>query len=216
MSTMPTPLTIPPITFVPSAVLSPPTAPDVRRFSVEEYHRLIEIGFLKETDRVELLEGIICEMMTPIGSQHGAVVELTRKALDRIAPTSTSVWSQQAVTTETSEPQSDVYIARGDYRDYLEHHAGPTELLLVVEVADTSLAFDRSQKQRIYAAAGIAEYWIVNLPERKLEVYRRPLAASAESTAHFESFESFAAEQSVDVVLDGAKIGSIAVRDILT
>ncbi|MCE9604790.1 MAG: Uma2 family endonuclease [Planctomycetia bacterium] len=215
MSTMPTPSTIAPVTFVPSAVHSPPTAPLVHRFTVDEYHRLIDTGVLKATDRVELLEGVICEMMTPIGSQHGAVVELTRKALDRIIPAASSVWSQQAVTTATSEPQPDVYVARGGYRDYLEHHPGPTELLLVVEVADTSLAFDRSEKQRIYAAVGITEYWIVNLPERKLEVYRRPIAAASEQPACYESVDIFSAEQSVDVVLDGMKVGAITVRDML-
>jgi hypothetical protein len=215
MSTIPASSTIVPANFVPSAAYAPPTAPAVHRFTVDEYFRLFESGFLKETDRVELIEGIICEMMNPIGSQHGMVVELTRKVWDRLDLEGYSVWSQQTMKTHNSAPLPDVYIARGDHRDYEERHPGPTDLALVIEVADTSLRFDRTEKQRMYASAGAVEYWIVNLPERVLEIYRKPLPASNDQPARYESMETFDSQQTIDLMLDGLKVGTLPVRKIL-
>lgn len=215
MSTIPTPSTIVTPTFVPSAAHAPPTAPEIHRFTVEEYFRLFESGFLKETDRVELIEGIICEMMTPIGTQHGVVVEYTRKVWDRLGLERYSVWSQQSITTHDSAPQPDVYIARGDHSEYEDHHPNPAELALVVEVADTSLRFDRTEKQRLYASAGVIEYWIVNLPDHVLEIYRNPLPASGENPARYAVVETFTADQTIDLMLDGRKVGSVPVRKML-
>ena len=99
---------------------------------------------------------------------------LARRALEQILPEGWYVHSQDAITLATSEPEPDVAMVRGDRRAYVDHHPGPKDVALVVEVADASLQRDRGFKRRLYAQAGIPAYWIVNLVDRVLEVYTEP------------------------------------------
>ncbi|MCU0669514.1 MAG: Uma2 family endonuclease [Myxococcota bacterium] len=157
--------------------LTPPVPHAPTRISVEDYFRLVETGVLDEDERVELLEGVIVSM-PPSGPQHAAVVDLFAQAL------ANAVGDRAAVRTEkplllgpASAPEPDVAVVPGSLRDYLETH--PTRALLVVEVAEWSLAQDRLAKSRIYAAAGVQEYWIVNLRHGVVEVLRDPDPARA-------------------------------------
>jgi Uma2 family endonuclease len=159
------------------AEFSAPLPFPVRRFSVEEYHRLGQSGILGEDDSVELLEGLVAPKMirTPI---HDAVVAIVEQALRMRLPPDWTPRIQSAITTATSEPEPDVTVVRGGPRDYLLRHPSGSDIALIVEVADSSLARDRA-KARIYAAAGVPLYWIVNLNDDCVEVYTQPEVAGA-------------------------------------
>jgi Uma2 family endonuclease len=142
-----------------------------RRWTRAEYDRMIEHGLLGEDDPVELIDGEILRM-TPQGIPHAGGIGLVHDALCLVFG-HTHVRTQLPFALDpVSEPEPDLVVVPGSPRDYLEAH--PDTALLVVEVADTTLAFARRTKGSLYARAGIAEYWIVNVSDGALEVYREP------------------------------------------
>jgi hypothetical protein len=145
-----------------------------RRFTREEYHRMADAGILHEDDRVELIEGEIV-LMTPIGRRHAAcVAELTRLLVPAVANRAL-LWPQNPITLPNeSEPQPDIVLLRPRADRYRQDDAHPEDVLLLVEVADTSQRYDRSVKLPLYGAAGVPEVWIVDLPGEVIEIYRRP------------------------------------------
>jgi len=151
-----------------------------RRFTIEEYHRMAEAGILHEDDRVELIEGEIVHM-TPIGRHHAAcVAELNRLLLSAVGPRAV-LWPQNPMTLpDETEPQPDIVLLRPRADRYLEDDARPRDVLLLVEVADTSQRYDRNVKLPLYARSGVPEVWIVDLPGETIEVYRRPTAGGYE------------------------------------
>jgi len=145
-----------------------------RRFTVDEYHRMAQVGILGEDDRVELLDGEIVEM-SPIGSRHAAAVTRLQRVLERLANDRAIVRVQQPVRLDSySEPQPDVAVVgpRDDF--YAAAHPTPAEILLIVEVADTSLRYDRLRKVPDYARAGVSEVWLADLVTNRVERYREP------------------------------------------
>lgn len=145
--------------------------PRPRRWTRQEYHRMVEVGLLQEDDRVELLDGEIVEM-SPVGPPHCAVVTRATSVLMRTFGDAFYLRVQLPVAVdEYSEPQPDLAVIRVEDLDEEEH---PATVLLAVEVSDSSLRYDRVRKSRAYSRAGIPEYWIVNLRERQLEVLRDP------------------------------------------
>lgn len=155
---------------VPSATTSPPVS--IRRFTRDEYDRMVETGFFHPEERLELIDGQIVEKMTQ-GSRHATAVSLTAKALVAAFGVGFEVRVQMPLALdEFSEPEPDIAVVTGDARDYRDHH--PTGALLVVEIADSTLAFDRGRKLDLYARCGIPEVWIVNLTEAVVEVHRDP------------------------------------------
>lgn len=202
---------IPFITPPPAAATSPLY---LRAFSVDEYHRLADLEILRSDERVELLEGIIA-VMSPIGPRHSTTVELIYRLFLKLLPIGWDVSMQRDLLLSHSVPQPDLCVLRGCLKDYFDHKPQAADSGLLIEVAESTLDKDRELKQRLYAAAGIPEYWIVNLLERKLEVYRRPVAASGEQPARYETVETLGPEAVANVVLDGVQVGSINVRDIL-
>jgi Uma2 family endonuclease len=194
-----------PATFVPLVDGSTP----LRRFTVDEYHRMIETGILGTHDHVELIDGWIVEM-SPIGPPHTTCVSLVHAALQECRLVGWTVRVQSPVTMITSEPEPDVAVVRGGIRDYGDHHPAGPEIALVIEVADTSLQFDRQQKRSQYAMAGIAEYWIVNLADRCLEVHRDPAGGG-----EYRAREVIGADGSVELTIDGKNVGRLAVADLL-
>ena len=147
--------------------------PAVRRFSVDEYHRMIENGILGKYDRVELVDGWIVEM-SPIGPPHATCVSMLAALLHERLPAGWIVRAQCPITTLNSEPEPDIVVAKGSFQDYRERHPSGDDIGILIEVGDASLPFDRSQKRKQYALANVAEYWIVNLVNRQLEVHRSP------------------------------------------
>ena len=143
-----------------------------RRFTIEEYERMVETGILEQDERVELIEGEIVEM-SPIGNPHAAFVANLSHLLVHAVDDRALVWPLGPVRVPPrSVPQPDLALLRP--RSYVREAATIADVLLVIEVADTSLRYDRTVKLRLYARAGIPEYWIVDANTETLEIYRSP------------------------------------------
>jgi Uma2 family endonuclease len=146
--------------------------PAARNFSRREYEKMIDVGILGEDERVELVAGRIVEM-SPEGPLHAGTIDLCAETLRRLFGPGYTVRVQHPLAVEPDgEPEPDLAVVQGDPRAHLGDH--PHEAVLVVEVALASLAYDRSEKARLYARAGFPEYWIVNLSERCIEIHRTP------------------------------------------
>jgi Uma2 family endonuclease len=143
-----------------------------RLFTVDEYHRLGEVGVLTEDDRVELLEGVITPKMMH-NPRHDATLTLVEETLRKYLPSGWFIRLQSSMTTADSEPEPDVAIVKGAARDYLRRHPVAADVGLIAEVADSSLLRDRN-KARIYARTGVPTYWIVNLVDAQIEAYSQP------------------------------------------
>lgn len=183
-----------------------------RRFSVPEYHRLIEAGILAESEKVELLEGYLVRRLT--GSPpHACAVGLVGASLRPVMPSGWMLRAPTALTLSDSEPEPDGAVVRGNPRTYIAHHPGPSEIGLVIEVADSTLAGDRADKVRIYARAGIVCYWIVNLVDNQIEVYTSPSGPTAAPT--FAQRVDYRPGDQLPLVLGGVAVAQIAVSDLL-
>ncbi|MFV9505876.1 MAG: Uma2 family endonuclease [Oscillochloridaceae bacterium umkhey_bin13] len=191
--------------------LAVPDSP-IWRLSIAQYHQMLQSGILTDDDPVELLEGWLVTKM-PKNPPHRLTTQLLREALAQVVPAGWYVDAQEPITTFDSEPEPDVVIVRGARRDYRDRHPGPADVALVVEVADTTLQRDRSTKQRLYAAAGITTYWIVNLPEAQLEVYREPSGPGG--TPHYAQRTVYPREAVVEVVLAEQAVGRLALAEVL-
>ena len=135
-----------------------------------EYERLVDLGAFEQGDPVELIGGqlIVAE---PKGSEHAAATDMASEALRAALPAGWIVRGQNPLALdEESAPEPDVAVVRGAHADY--RHAHPARPALIIEVAESSLRFDRIEKGSLYARAGIVDYWIVNLIDRTVEVYR--------------------------------------------
>jgi Uma2 family endonuclease len=172
---------------------------------------MIDQGILRSGDRVEFLDGLMVAKMTRNPPHRIALAHL-RDLLIKLAGPDWHVECQAAITLDTSEPEPDIAVVRGQVDDYPDRHPGPMDLALVVEVADSTLATDRDFKKRIYARAEIAQYWIVNLVERQIEVYTEPTGAIA--IPDYIQRVVYTPGQDIRVKLCGTNAGSVAVRCI--
>lgn len=145
------------------------------RLTVDQYEAMIDAGILSETNRLELIEGLIVEkdVKQPV---HSAAVEGARRVIDRALPAGWHTRGEQPVRipNRDSEPEPDISVARGTVDDYLDRHPSPPDVALVVEAARTSVAADRALAPT-YGAAPIPLYWIINLIDRQIEVYANPV-----------------------------------------
>ena len=156
-----------------------------RLFTVDEYYKMAEVGIFDEDDRVELIHGEIIEM-SPIGNLHMFCVNRLTGLLKKIPDEAGILSIQNPIGIDDySEPEPDIAIFR--YRsDYYKHQKPkPADVLLIIEVADTSLQKDRSVKIPLYAGAGIPEVWLVDLNRERLTVYTQPIDGSYMKTRHF-------------------------------
>ena len=144
------------------------------RFTVDDFARLGEAGIFTEDDRVELIDGEVRDM-TPIGQPHAWIVNrLTRRLVLRLADRAyVSVQNPLRLDGHT-EPQPDLVVARGGENDYADRHLEAGDVLLVIEVADSSLRYDRVEKMPRYARSGIPEAWLVDVTEGAVTVYSGP------------------------------------------
>lgn len=146
------------------------------RFTVEAYARLREAGLLREDDRVELIDGEIREL-SPIGARHVSLVNRLTALLVRLAGDAAIVSVQNPIRLdEYNEPQPDPALLRPRAHAYASALAVPEDVLLVIEVADTSLAYDQQEKLPRYARAGIGEVWLVDAGRQIIEQYTMPVA----------------------------------------
>jgi Uma2 family endonuclease len=185
-----------------------PTEPRAdSRITVERYFALVDEGALHPDDRVELLEGVVVSM-SPQNAPHASGVQFAMEALQAAVGRRAVVRAQMPLMLgRYSCPEPDVAVVPGQREDYLVHH--PTTAYLVVEVADSSLLQDRLTKSRIYAAAGIPDYWLVNLPAGRVEVFRQPDVRAARYR------ETTVRDPNARLVLTGLDGVQVAAGDLL-
>ncbi len=173
---------------------------------IDEFERVAD--FLK-AERVELIDGFIVER-AKMDPPHVFTSEALRRQLDRLLPVGWFVREDKPIRVHaTYEPLPDLAIVQGTFATYLTRHPNPADVALVIEVADSTVAKDRSEKLVNYARGGISAYWIVNLVDHQVEVYAGPRRGG------YKKPRIFKRGQSVPVVINGAEVGRIAVADIL-
>jgi len=150
------------------------TWPRAHRLSVDEYYRMAEVGLLAPDARVELIEGVIIDM-PPIGSRHGWTVAQIVKRLNATVGDTAEVFSQSALRLgRFSEPQPDVLLLQPRGRAYRKAHPAASDVLLVIEVSDTTLRYDLERKAPLYARHAVPEIWVIDVNRDELHVFRDP------------------------------------------
>ena len=178
------------------------------RFSVADYERMITAGILLDDTPVELLSGFVVKKMSR-GLAHNLAVRVLTMRLARMLPAG---WTQGPATTavmgDDSMPEPDFSVIRGEPGEFADRRATGSDIPLVIEVSDSSIRRDQREKLAIYAASGVREYWIVNIPDRRVEVYTQPSGDTYAASA------AYTAGQDVPVLLDGTQIGAVPVDDL--
>jgi Uma2 family endonuclease len=178
------------------------------RMTVDQYESLVESGVL-DGQPIELIDGLLVRKMGK-KPPHVIACEATRDELLPLVPRGWRLTIEAPIRIpDYDEPEPDLAIVRGTREDYEDHHPGPSDVGLLIEVADTTLDRDRGEKRLAYARGGVATYWIVNLVNRQLEIYTDP------SPTGYAQERILKADEQVAVVLDGTEIGRIAVSDLL-
>ena len=145
-----------------------------KKFTLEEYHRLIELGFFASEERLELIRGDIVKM-APKRTPHSVCTCLLLEELYSFLKGKANVRGQEPIIIPPdSEPEPDIVIARKKEDNYLSSHPQVSDILLVIEIADSTLKFDREVKLPLYSEAGIMDFWLINLVDKQLEAYRQP------------------------------------------
>lgn len=174
------------------------------RWSVEAYEHVVALGGFAPELRLELIEGELVEIM-PQNPRHASTIELAEEACRALAPTGYRVRVQLPLRFTNSVPEPDLAIVAGQLRDFTSSH--PTTAALVIEVSDTTLEYDQTTKATIYAAAGIEDYWIVNLSERTVEVRRQP------GPSGYRSLQTFTQTDTLSPLFNAS--ATVAVADLL-
>ena len=181
------------------------TSLDLYQWTVEDYHRLVEAGILEEDSQVELLNGQIVQM-SPVGDLHAACVDKLNELFRDILGKSVIIRVQSPVYLEKySEPEPDIAILKRKENFYADGHPRPEDVLLIVEVADTSIKKDKELKVPAFANAGIPECWIVNLGKQQIEQYYQP------AEGEYQHKHIYSREQ----ILESGLIGTISVEQVL-
>ena len=161
----------------------------------DEYDSMVDAGVFKDR-RLELIEGELIDM-TPIGDEHAALSDPIAMLLRETFGSGFAVRTQVPIAIggdpRPSAPEPDITVAVGTWRDYLSRKPAPADIRLIVEIADTTLSTDRNVKAALYGTAGIPEYWIVNLADRQIEVYRTPSEIGYGSIKIYRAGDSFEA-----------------------
>lgn len=176
--------------------------PARRKLGVNEYHRMVGASIFGEDDRIELIDGDLIDK-APIGQGHAAIVSGLAEALFMACVGRAIVWPQNPIRLDNlNEPQPDLAVLRRRSDFYATgEQPGPADVLLLVEVADSSLGFDRNVKLPLYARAGIAELWIVDLKRRLLDAYRTPAGDGYRETTTHQPGDQLALVLAPDIVV---------------
>ncbi|MBD2269443.1 MULTISPECIES: Uma2 family endonuclease [Nostocales] len=149
------------------------TLATAKRFTITEYHRLADLDFFTEDDRVELIKGEIIKMAAK-GKAHSVCNTRLYRELFKLLEEKATIRGQEPIIINDSEPEPDLVIVKNTPDDYFLNHPTPSDIFLVIEVADSSLKYDQEVKLPLYAEAGISDYWIFNLIAYHLECYCQP------------------------------------------
>jgi Uma2 family endonuclease len=177
---------------------------DLHRWTREDYERMAEQGYFRPDERVELVNGVIYEM-TPQNSWHASAIQAMQETLRSVFRRGYSLRVQMPLALGLeSEPEPDLAVVRGHWRDYRESH--PSTAVLVIEIADSTVFHDRERKSAIYARAGIPDYWILNRAESCLEVQREPRNGVYQTRRILRSGDTFAALARPEIALSVADL----------
>ncbi|MDE2686988.1 MAG: Uma2 family endonuclease [Chloroflexota bacterium] len=189
-----------------TAVIPTESAPTRRRFTVAEYYAMANIGILHENDRIELLDGDLI-VMPPIGDWHAASVDrFTNMLPPRLQGRAIVRVQNPTRLNDNSEPQPDIMLLRWRDDFYQEGHPAPADVLLLIEVSDTSVDYDRNDKLSEYARAGIPEVWIATRQDSRIEAYTEPVEGEYSNVRYAAPGESIAPQAFPEVVLE---VGSL-------
>ncbi|MEM9946849.1 MAG: Uma2 family endonuclease [Cyanobacteria bacterium P01_D01_bin.36] len=179
----------------------------LKRWTVEEYHRLSKLGLLDSNERTELIAGQIT-VMAAKGVPHVTALRFLAIQLDNFLHNKPFFVSTQDPIrlSDLSEPEPDLVIAQGDASAYIDHHPEPKEICLVVEVADTTLKKDCEIKDKLYAKSNISEYWVVDLKHRSLHIFRQPTAQGYSSHLILSETNEISPEAFPELSLDIASM----------
>jgi len=163
-----------------------------RRFTVDDYHRMAQTGILLPDDRVELIDGEVVAM-SPIGSRHSACIDRATRALVILLMDRAIVRVQSSVRLNRyNEPEPDLVLLRPQADFYASRIPGPADIFLIIEVAESSVDYDREVKAPLYAGAGVPEYWLADLNTRQLVGYSDPADGAYRTLRHHSPGESLA------------------------
>ena len=191
-----------------------PDAPprSVHRFTIGEYERLTQIGFFNPGDRSELIDGWLVDKMAH-NPQHAGTVDVANDIIAALLPAGWTTRSQLPVRLPgDNAPEPDVAVVPAPKQQYTARHPTEKDVALIVEVSDTSLDEDRRLKVPQYAKAKIPEYWIINVNERRVEVYTQPRGGKNPT---YKTRTDYGPGDAVPVVIAGTTVGTIAVKELL-
>ena len=197
-------ITVPP---VPCKPVESASGTPLFQISVKQYHEMIDQGILTTNDRVELLNGLLVRKMSQ-KTPHARTIRRLTRLIPRFLPKG---WTEQfklPIVLGNSEPEPDAAILRGTESTYDKRHPTPGDFGIVIEVADSTLRYDRHEKGPVYATAGIPEYWIINLEESVVEVYTQPTPDG------YVRMQLYRAGDAVPLVLDGNPITTFSVSEL--
>jgi Uma2 family endonuclease len=183
------------------------------RLTVRQFEKMIDAGIFRSEDRVELLGGLLIKRMTVNEPHAFAVFEMAERFRDLLKPAWAIREEKPTVLGRRWRPQPDIAVARGPSDRYRRRSPRAHDLGLVAEVADSTYPKDRGTNWAKYAACGIPVYWIVNIPERRIEVYSSPTGRG--TAARYRDCTVYGPDQEVPVVIDGQELGRIKVSDIV-
>lgn len=196
----------------------PPTPPPalygraVQRFTVEQYHRMIDAGVFTGAPKCELIRGFVLEKPVPGPPHSKSTARLLRRLTPLFPEADWFVQIQDSITLADSEPEPDFSAATGPDSKYDARHPGPKDLVLVVEVAHTTAAFDRGAKLALYAENKVVQYWVIDIEARRVEVYADPRGGKSPA---YRSRAEYAPGDDVPVVAAGKALGTIPAADLL-
>lgn len=168
-------------------------APQRMKFTVDSYYKMAEHGLLGKDRQVELINGDIIDM-SPINSKHAGTVDLIAEELIIQFQKKAIVRVQNPLPIAMdSEPEPDVALVKYQSHRYRDDHPTPKDVILLIEVADSSLIFDRNVKKALYAEAGIPEYWIINLADEQIEIFQNPKDGQYEQVETVQKSDHFTA-----------------------
>ena len=179
-----------------------PTLPPLRRWTVEEYHRMAEVGILQPDEQVELIAGQIIRKMSPQGSSHAAAIRRADRLFSKSLGEKIFIQKQlPIILNDFSEPEPDLALVKADPLDYDDHHPTAKDVYLILEIADSTLKSDLEVKGKDYAKSGIEDYWVLDLHNRQLYVYREPTESGYQSEVILGEKDSIAPKQFPDCVI---------------
>ncbi|HYH64535.1 MAG TPA: Uma2 family endonuclease [Urbifossiella sp.] len=204
-------LAAPAVTPPPAVPATPVTYgrdPSTARFTVAQYERMVDLGILDDRSAVELLEGYVVLKM-PQNPPHSVCVQRVNRVLLRAVPAGWDFRPQSPIRLADSEPEPDFAVVRGTADDYAARHPEPADIGLLIEISNTSLLRDTTDKARVYATSGVVAYWVVDVVNRLVIAYRQPAPGG------YAARDQFGPADAVPFELDGRRVADVPAADLL-